>query len=313
MYTTISEEDHTAEENELFDEGDLYYIQPLPPDTIIPDYVLVPCPELNHDIMVLLDNAIKERLGQEEEPPYRPRGMQDGPQDDYDGLYKYASIWRMKICGLVYFTRESLIGFIGCNIPVEKWNLLGIIASDPSWSSPGVLSSCKLSFEKLSAFIAALCGRYINSDAWMNYRNTQHPLDVVQMCLDTIEEDIERRAEGYVHPIEFTSTFITRDRLQTLMGVVPITVLPWRVFADIAADGKIPNHTKWVTDNTYPSYNELNAFLCGIGKSPIPIGEWEQLKVVCDLEYDDLFIDDDDDDNDNNDDDDDNNNDDDNT
>jgi len=306
MYTTISEEEHTAEENEGMDMGDPYYIQPLPPDTIIPHCVLVPCPELNHDIMVLLDNAIKERLGQEEEPPYRPRGVQGGPIDDYDGPYKYATILQMKTCGLVEFTRETLGGFIGCDIPFENWNLLGTIASDPSWSSPEVLSSCKLSFEKLSAFIAAICGRYVNSDAWMNYRNMQHPLDVVQMCLETIERDIEMKAEGYIHPIAFTSTFITRDRLQTLMGVVPITVLPWRVFADITAHGRIPNHNKWVTDNIYPSYDELNAFLCGIGKSPIPIGEWEQLKVACDLEFDDLFIDDDD--NDDNDDDDDNDN-----
>jgi hypothetical protein len=302
MYTTRSEEEHIAELNEGIDMEDSYYIQPLPLDTIIPHCAPVLCPELNHELMALLDNAIKDRLSQEEEPPYGPRGAEGGPIDDYDGSYKYASIWDMKTCGLVHFTRETLGGFIGCDIPVEKWNLLGTIAADPLWASPGILSSCKLSFEKLSTFIAAICGRYVNIDAWMNYKNMQHPLDVVQMCLETIEKKIERMTDGYVHPITLTSTFITRDRLQTLMGVIPLTVLPWRVFADIAANGMTPGKDEWVTNDTFPSYNELNAFLCGIGKSPIPLSEWEQLKVACDLEFAELYIDDNDNDNEDNDD-----------
>jgi hypothetical protein len=292
----MSEEEKTAEENELFDEDDYNYRKPLPPDTLIPDCVPVLYPELNHDLMALLDNAIKDRLSQEEEPPYEPRDAEDGPIDDYDGPYKYATIWNMKTCGLVHFTRETLGEFIGCDIPVEKWNLLGTIAADPLWASPDILSSCKLSFEKLSTFIAAICGRYVNSDAWMNYRNMQHPLEVVQMCLDTIKEDSEMMTSDYIYPIALTSTFITRDRLQILMGVIPLTVLPWRVFADIAAHGMNPSEDEWVTNDTFPSYNQLNAFLCGIGKSPIPLSEWEQLKVACDLEYDEL--DDDNDDND---------------
>jgi hypothetical protein len=120
------------------------------------------------------------------------------------------------------------------------------------------------------------------------------------MCLDTIEKDIERMTDGYVHPIESISIFITRDRLQTLMGVVPLTVLSWRVFADIAANGRNPSKNEWVTDDTYPSYDELNTFLCGIGKSPIPLSEWEQLKVACDLEFAELYIDDNDNDNEDN-------------
>jgi len=245
---------------------------------------------MNPDKMVLLDNAIKDRLSQEEAPPYVARGV----RDDYDGPYKYADIWDMQTCGLIDFTRETLGGFIGCDIPVEKWNLLGTIATDPLWSSPDVLSSCKLSFETLSTFVAALCGRYINSVAWMNYKIAQNAENALQMCLETIEKDIEMQADDYIKPITVTSTFITRDRLQSLLKDVPITLVSWRVFADIAANGITPSEDAWVTNDTSPSYNELNGFLCGFGIVPIPIIEWEQLKVECDLEFDALYIDDDD-------------------
>jgi hypothetical protein len=120
----------------------------------------------------------------------------------------------------------------------------------------------------------------------MNLRNITNSYEIIKAsCLEQIETQIARDSDDYVYPIT-NSIYMKRGRLQIIMGEIPLEVLPWRVFAMITANFLIDTHDKWITNNSWPSYDELNGFLCGVGANPISLDEWRDLKLVCKDEYD---------------------------
>jgi hypothetical protein len=279
MYTTISEEEHIIEENKGLNEDDSNYYQPLPPDTILPHCALVPCPGLNPDVMGMLDQALKEGYSK-----YNIEIDDDDKNDEYS-VYNYAACWDMKIVGFINFTRESLIEFVGCNIPVEKWNKLGMIDSEAVWASPGILSSCKLSFKTLSTFVASICGRYVNCTAWMNLRNANNSYEAIKAsCLEAIEKECSNNEEQPEEQPD-VSYYINQKRLQSFMKEIPLQIIHWRVFAYICHRWGVLTCDEWIYENTHPTHNELNAFLCGIGANPISSHEWIELDDVCRKDY----------------------------
>jgi hypothetical protein len=199
--------------------------------------------------------------------------------DDLYKIYKHATIHQMRTAGVIEFTKETLSEFIGFDIPLKQWDSLQIIA-------PSGPLTCNISFSKLNTFVAGICGRYLDANAWMHLRNRTNSYEIIKAsCLEEIETQIALNDDDYVYPIT-NSMYMNRGRLQILMGEIPLQLLPWRVFAMITANGLIGTYDKWITNNSWPSYDELNGFLCGVGANPISLDEWHDLTLVCNADHD---------------------------